>query len=185
MFSPSHTVLCFGSCSMSAFSRLLVVMAGGMSRSTSRNSFASIGSHAHHAQADIAAAPINVVACHACRREQRPQSIAGTNTRPSSRVPGQSSPAARVADPMCQGNARVRSVPGPGPSAVKVSVVMPNQSTRRIHGVAPSPRFQSPSAAGHAAAICHPRTIAKRRRAGALPATTRPRRAIVSGTPGR
>ncbi len=185
MFSPSHTVLLFGSRSISANSWPLVVMAGGVSRSTSRYSFALNGSHAHHVQAEIAATPKKVDACQARCREQRPQSIAGISTSPSSRVPGHSSPAARVAEPMCQGNARLRRVPIPGPNAVKISVVIPSQSTRRISGVAGPPRFQSPSMAGHAAARCHPRTMVKRRRTGALPAATRPRSAIVSGTPGR
>ena len=185
MFSPSHTVALSGSCSMSALSRLLVVMAGGMSRSTSRNSISLIGSHAHHVQAEITVAPINVVACQARYRVQRPQSIAGINTSPSSRIPGHNSPAARVAEPMCQGNARLRRTPIPGPSAVKASVVMHSQSARRISSVVPVPRFQIPSAAGPAAAMCHPRTMAKRRRTGARPAAMRPRRAIVSGTVGR
>ena len=185
MFSPSHIVLCSGICATSVLSQFLVVISGDVLRSSSTSPFVLIGSHDHHAQAEIAAAPIIVVVCHARRLEHRPQSITGISIIPSSRVPGHSSPAASAADPMCQGNARLRRVPIPGPSAVKVSVVRHNQSARRIRGVASAPRFQIPSAAGHVAAMCHPRMIEKRRRTEVRPAAMRPRRAIVSGTAGR
>ena len=185
MFSPNITVPFSGNCAMSACSRLLVVMAGCVSRLTSSNPSALIGSHASQAQEEITTAEINVATRQARRRAHSPHSIAGIKTRPSSCVPGHSSPAARVADPMCQGNARLIKVPIPGPNTVKVIVVMHGQSARRISGVTPPPRFQSPIMAGLAAAMCQPRMMAKRRRIGASPAATRARRANESGTPGR